>query len=701
MSEEVISSLCEQFVIRLRDNSSSNHRQHRFFRNGTGSEVFHSNQQDLRELLRHLCQFHAISLDLLPLLVQRTLSDLSTVFAILLWVRGRHEVPVLRQFLDLILEAAGRGDGATLKVTDDDLPLSRSTATGTFPLKGAEFYEKQFKFCAVTLVKREEVIYKDDRCKCPLPYLEESRIGEGAFGQVWSVRIEKRHLQSRGKHTETTVALEYARKDFQLNQEQAFQEEREILNRILDQPRRHRNIMVALASLQYGNTYSLFFDLASCNLAEYLHAEDHSPPWSWEEKCAIYRRGVTLAGALAFLHTEFRNQSLEMLSCYHLDLKPHNILVFNAYTSSEEWKITDFGLSRVKGRRHGGDEDVALVMPFLRKAQWGPRHFQEPSTMNRRGEGTYLAPECSLPNGRVSSASDVWSFGCIFSLVMSYIDAGRSGVVAFATKRRQQEHGDSFYTIKRRGREPELSPVVKNWFSHLKKRASASPHVMEGKVVGRTLDFLQKDVLHPKRDRRVMATRLEAELSEISRRFYQPLEISGSRVKKWRFSHSKQPPYIPQHQKLPLDQSLGIQSSLFAPGGDLLVIHSLPKAQVFSPNEIVSSMEEHAAIPKPRLILLPNARLECIANSSTLICACLAVPYFECYFYVASESSLTSLPNNARVYRPHMGSIKKVAISADGEWAAFIITRSPYGPDSDALVYLLRTKDLVGVSSDA
>ncbi|KAE8398176.1 kinase-like domain-containing protein [Aspergillus pseudonomiae] len=686
MTDAVIGSLCERFTTRLKENSSVNYNRHRFFRNGTVRKVFESNQQDLRELLRCLCQANGTPLTHVPDILRRTLTDLSLIFAILLFARGRQERDVLRQFVDFALEA-GADHVAPRQFTDADLPISLEMATSHFPLQGVEFYHKQFRFCAVTLMKREEVVYEQHRFQCPLPYLEETKIGEGAFGQVWRVRIEEQHFQSRSDRTTTTEALELARKDFQLDRE--GRGEQQILNKILDQPRRHKNIMVALASLQYGPTYSLFFPLASCNLWEYLngvYSEDRFPPSTWEEKKDIYSRGVTLAGALAFLHHEFRDQKLE----------PHNILVFDAYSPSETWKITDFGLSRVKGRGLDGEADVELVMPIMGRGHKRPRRLQEPSTLNRRGEGTYLAPECSLPSGRVSSASDVWSLGCIISLVMSYIDSGYSGVVAFARQRRRQDHGDKFYTI-RHGK-PKLSPVVIAWYEKLKHRARASSFAMEHEIVYRTLDFLQKYVLHPIRDQRVTSREVEDTLASISGVFHRRSSETRSRWRLRRPSFSSA--YTPSYEKLRIETSMPILGTAFAPGGDVLLFQSQQKVQVFFLDEILSSVER---LPKPRVINIPRASLECVASSSGFLCACLATTCFECIFYettISSESQGNSILQGSRIHYPHMGSIKKVAMSADGLLTAFIVTRNPGDSDSDALLYLSTTQNLLNNASE-
>lgn len=47
-----------------------------------------------------------------------------------------------------------------------------------------------------------------------------------------------------------------------------------------------------------------------------------------------------------------------------------------------------------------------------------------------------------------------------------------------------------------------------------------------------------------------------------------------------------------------------------------------------------------------------------------------------------------------------MGSIKKAVMSADGLLTAFVIVRVPGGSDSDALLYLSTTQDLLNNASE-
>ncbi len=125
----------------------------------------------------------------------------------------------------------------------------------------------------------------------------------------------------------------------------------------------HDNIATTKASLEWGNTYSLFFDLAKCNLWEYFMddaKDDADTVNTLVEKQRVFGRTIGLAGALTYLHDElYLDSTNEQLQCYHLDLKPQNILVFGT-SGKEIWKISDFGISQIKrvpqNKSHGESE---------------------------------------------------------------------------------------------------------------------------------------------------------------------------------------------------------------------------------------------------------------------------------------------------------------------------------------------------------
>lgn len=164
-----------------------------------------------------------------------------------------------------------------------------------------------------------------------LPYLDEKELAQGSFGSIYRVKIEKDHRLSKDGKSANIEPVELARKDFKVQSEHVFAQEQKALQQIMAHPTRHESITVAEASLQLGDAYNLFFPLASCNLWHYLSGSSVPPvsaPCTLNEKRAIFRRGIALAGAQAFLHDNFTSRTtLHNLACYHLDLKPHNILV--------------------------------------------------------------------------------------------------------------------------------------------------------------------------------------------------------------------------------------------------------------------------------------------------------------------------------------------------------------------------------------
>lgn len=211
MSTDTLDSLCESFIEKLNHCSSLNHQGQRFFPNNTAKDVFKYNPGDLRRLLQLLLHIPLNDTTLLSQIVDRILKELSTVLAILLSIRGRRVD--LEQYARLIVE--NNTSGLSLPLTDHGLPVSLDIAQRAFPYRGHDFYEMQFSFCPVTLKKGDEVIYKDYRRRCLLPYLEEEQIGEGAFGRVWKVKIERCHWESRNGLNDKTLV--FARKDSSSN----------------------------------------------------------------------------------------------------------------------------------------------------------------------------------------------------------------------------------------------------------------------------------------------------------------------------------------------------------------------------------------------------------------------------------------------------------------------------------------------------
>ncbi|KAL3469717.1 kinase-like domain-containing protein [Aspergillus californicus] len=673
---ERINQICDVFTSRLERLRVRNHEERTFYPNGTARDVFRMDEESLDELFRILLWLDHSQTDVVPELVRRILRHLSTMLAVVFRIRPANDLQILRKFTNLLLSGDSFHD--VPRLTDENLPISLSEAQSVFSLQANEFFDAQFQFCAITLRQEGHVIFQDDyTSQCPLPYKKQERIGNGAFGQVYKVKIERRHFRSTGDRTGNLEPVWLARKDFK--RQDAFSVELNVLRDIMRQPQKHDHLVMVLAILQYGDTNSLFFPLAKCDLYQYLNGElrpDLPAPATVEQKSAIFNRGVALAGALAFLHGGFSGTV-----CLHLDLKPGNVLVYDAYDPEREiWKITDFGLTRVRNQEH--------------------------SSAAPRFEGTYLPPEFSTPNGRVTTLSDVWSLGCIFSLVMTYMVYGSRGVRKFAEKRGERPEGDSFY-ITTRNSTPRISPAVTYWFDQLKNRPASDER--ESRVIRESLDYLQSKALHPIRRQRASAKDVEIALKRIHGHFKEQVPPSSPSLSQLSSSHpSVYSRLLRWARHRPSESSVSrLQSFRYEPGvnalgfrfsppdGNFLAFFSAQRILVWTVSEIMIAMQNGSHIPPPQCLHVADGSIKSFAASSNSICSCLDGDSFLCYVYSVEGPSPIVVDDGVKVSYDHMGFIKRVAMSSDGALLAFVISERPRGSEMECRAYLAYTQHLI------
>ena len=718
----------------------------RFAPHGAVNSLLRDRQHELRELFRQLFDLHSVIPFRLGQIIDRTLGadgqrpGLCNILATLLFMRGG--ASILKQFEVFTLSGE-----AFSSYTDDNLPFDLETCEKLFPVGGrsGDFFREQFQFCPVVLKKHQDVICQAHKASCPLPYLEEELIGSGAFGAVYKVLIERGHLRDGTAGYDSPV--HYARKEFELDPrkgEKAFREEMKTVKEILQQSTIHKNIMVTQCSLEYGNRFSLFFDLAECNLWEYLSDVDVMAPSTLDQKYAIFHRGVELAGALAFLHDELTWKSTSIrLSCYHLDLKPHNILVVKCKDGVERWKITDFGISRVKLA-----SKVEVLVPGLeRTSTFGDidlgRHFRRrkqpinsptalASTENRRGEGTYLAPETVLiGDGRVGAESDVWSFGCVFSLVITFIGSGPSGVLDF-DEFRKHSGGNHFFETNQELDKAQVNPRVLEWFDRLRRSALRRDPV-EGLIFGETIELLKNKILVVDRLERqkTKAEKVQKELRQIASNFPGttpavdylprptprrsiPREISET-PKSWKLKLSQVSKRIAKNvlpqssstQQNPalvwrLKASGAMSATMFSPDGELLAFFSPALIELYSVNKI-RNMSAHET-PEPLQQFKPPSRAwEGYCLNSAYLCTYSRIDYFECQFIPLSTPSqlgASSITSASLIRRQTVAPVQKLAISPDSTLVACALkVRSPLNFDSTE-VYLFRMEDLLHSTGD-
>lgn len=214
-----------------------------------------------------------------------------------------------------------------------------------------------------------------------------------------------------------------------------------ILNRL-----QHPNIVRLLGSYTHGLEHCFLFEWFPMDLEKFFKQETR--PEGFEQNFKFYVALEKLCSAIAKVHhlnldEENHGLVLERIG-YHHDIRPANVLV-----NPDGFYLADFGLSRMKP----GDAD--------------------PKTKWKAGLGSYVGPECrtsGFQNMPVGRALDIWSFGCMISEIVAYIEGGKDGVVAFQGQRKApsnpkfpQMKDQNFYSG------DVLKPSVVAWFESQKE----------------------------------------------------------------------------------------------------------------------------------------------------------------------------------------------------------------------------------------
>jgi serine/threonine protein kinase len=133
----------------------------------------------------------------------------------------------------------------------------------------------------------------------------------------------------------------------------------------------------------------------------------------------IFDSMLDLATGVAFIHREISGKV-----GYHRDIKPENILLFNKPDRPEfTWKICDFGCANLKSIDRTG------TLNLRTDPHWAP-----PEVIGATEEGY------SETRGR---AHDVYSLGCIFVLLATFLIYGwEPAGLAIFNKRRQEYVGN-------------------------------------------------------------------------------------------------------------------------------------------------------------------------------------------------------------------------------------------------------------------
>ncbi|RDW79545.1 hypothetical protein BP6252_04183 [Coleophoma cylindrospora] len=414
------------------------------------------------------------------------------------------------------------------EATDDHLPFSDELLQRLpiGPTEAGIFAKCQYIFYPIIIRARsvEEAIY-DERCR--LPITSHTPLGKGAFGVVDKVTVEAKHIEliepNQNSPFVNSTPATYARKTFEVKDSQAFIKERRALRVFLNARKKHDNIMNVIASLRIGEQYSLFFDVADCDLWVYL--ENKPMPRSNEHKlkAQLLQCCCDIVGALDFLHRQLKDDDGNPIRCFHLDIKPHNILVMDRDSEKMKWKLTDFGISEFEYKPRDQTSGRAMSEKSTGKVHLDElfAERQNVSYTTRPFQGTFAPPE-TAPEMKSReprcAANDIWSFGCVLVLVLGFIF--KQGAPELLDYLRTFKREDTFYVIEKRrfirNQEcvPKLDPGVLRLFNELPNKIPQDRKA-DRKMCGSVIKVLKRNILLPKHEDRSTAEKLKPILAEI------------------------------------------------------------------------------------------------------------------------------------------------------------------------------------------
>lgn len=228
---------------------------------------------------------------------------------------------------------------------------------------------------------------------------------------------------------------ELLKRDF--NDEAQFRKELDHLKRFNGLV--HDHLVTLLTSVTKGETtenkqYHFVFPFARYDLGDYWRT-NHSPSWDKTTVKWVAKQLLGIMGAMDAIHVPKHLHLSTQIAKYgmHGDLKPDNILWFE---SRKDYRgifvISDFGVADMhsdKSRSNIPNEKIPAVPG-------------------------YRPPECDIQHGYISRRYDIWTLGCLFLEIVTWLMGGQELVSAFKKERMKTIYvtgakRDMFYTVKK------------------------------------------------------------------------------------------------------------------------------------------------------------------------------------------------------------------------------------------------------------
>ncbi|KAI0380675.1 kinase-like protein [Hypomontagnella monticulosa] len=195
--------------------------------------------------------------------------------------------------------------------------------------------------------------------------------------------------------------------------EEEFRKERRMLDKFNGKV--HPHIVSVLTSFKYGDRYHFLFPWAECDLGRYF---ERSPgPISGIQTARwISNQCLKIMEAVDLIHIPLGTDALppeEKLFGRHGDIKAENILVFKSRGGEENLVLSDFGLCSM---HHDWSKSIV-------------------SNQKIGATPGFRPPECDMSEGQISRSFDIWTLGCLFLDLLTWLLGGESLRTQFEEER--------------------------------------------------------------------------------------------------------------------------------------------------------------------------------------------------------------------------------------------------------------------------
>lgn len=275
-----------------------------------------------------------------------------------------------------------------------------------------------------------------------------------------------------------------ARKDFDLNDVayRAFEDEERTLRELINSSDCPPNIMTSICSTVCTTDWgtrpaSIFFPPVIGDLSNYINNDDNKPS-SHIDRFRHVRQMLGLCHALEWLAKNLAYKKDNDRNSYHyLDLKPENVLVCEDHTA---------GLGR----------PVTFKIGDFRQTQEVQHTMLMEGNKRKQHRGTYRAPEIQgdKPWQEVKSNSDVWSFGCLFLLIVIFNYQGADGIAHFSEARRRELKDSDQFCNPNSQRSDVCNPAVTRYLDVYINNQIDGLEIHDA-ITLESLKYLQKSVL--------------------------------------------------------------------------------------------------------------------------------------------------------------------------------------------------------------